>query len=113
MRSYKEDQEDDLSSDFGDAYAEIMNTLRKNLPQVGALNWRLERAYVSWHGKEYTLSAIFTAYDSEIKEIIKIGCSTTGHQLKDGFETSLGKKQPVEYDPYRNEYVSIKIHPAE
>lgn len=108
LSRYKEDQEGDLWSDYGSAYEEIRKAIVNAWPHLDIDKCRFDHAYVKWFGKEYTLSATFTVFDTEIRETVLIGCTTTAIQGKEGFKTSCGQRTAVEYDGWKKEYVPIQ-----
>ncbi|MCU6522009.1 hypothetical protein [Klebsiella quasipneumoniae] len=104
MIVYKSHQEDDIWCEFGSAYELIRRSLDEKFPQIAKSNWSFEKAYVNWYGSTYHVSASFTRYDDELKEVVLVSCSAEGSQNNEEISISCGERVPVEFDSFNREY---------
>ena len=89
MKVYRNDQEDDLWCEYGSAYETIRAILNETYPPLERSEWSLDKAYVSWRGDSYTVSATFTRFDEEVKGVrISIPSAVSRYELN----TIFGKK---------------------
>jgi hypothetical protein len=104
MKVYRNDQEDDLWCEYGSAYESIRAILNETYPPQERSEWSLDKAYVSWRGERYTISAKFTRFDEELKDVVMVGCNAEGSRKSEDINTVCGKPIRVEYDFWKKEY---------
>ncbi|HDR2560611.1 TPA: hypothetical protein QCI09_002410 [Enterobacter ludwigii] len=104
MKVYRNDQEDDLWCEYGSAYETIRAILNETYPPLERSEWSLDKAYVSWRGDSYTVSATFTRFDEEVKDVVMVGCNAEGSRRSEDINTVCGKPIRVEYDFWKKEY---------
>lgn len=105
MKIYRTDEEDDLWCEYGTAYEAIREMLKKSFTEQTKSTWSMDKAYVNWRGQNYSINVIFTRYDEDFKDVVMVGCSAEGGQNREITNVSCGKPKPVEYDPWKNEYI--------
>jgi hypothetical protein len=104
MKVYRNEQEDDLWCEYGSAYESIRAILAKDYPEQKSTAWALEKAYVNWRGDFYTVSATFTRFDEDLKEVVMVSCNAEGNRKSELIKTVCGKPIRVEYDYWKKEY---------
>lgn len=103
-RVYKQSEEDELWSDYGGAYSAIRHCVDKRFPEIGRATWSFYKAYIMPDRQAYTVSAAFTRFDPELKEIVIVSCNAKAHPRKEDIEVSCGERMPVDYDPLTGDY---------
>ncbi|GHD90679.1 hypothetical protein GCM10011445_07110 [Pseudocitrobacter faecalis] len=103
-RVYKQSEEEDLWSDYGDAYSAIRHCVDKRFPEIGRTTWAFHKAYITPDRQAYTVSAAFTRFDSEFEDIVMVSCNAMAHPRKEDIVLSCGERMPVELDPITGDY---------
>ena len=103
-RVYKRNEEDELWTDYGNAYSVILLCLENRYPEMGRVRWGFNKAYITSQGRAYTVSASFTRFDKDLSEISMVSCNAKGHLDKREIESSCGERIPVEFDDISDDY---------
>lgn len=69
-RIYKRSEEDELWCDYGDAFSAICERVEKQHPQVSKTAWGFHKAYITPQSRGYSVNAVFTCFDRELKSIV-------------------------------------------
>lgn len=104
MKIYKNDEEEDLWNEYGSAYGAIWDILKETFAEHTKSKWALDKAYTHWRGNSYTISATFTRFDEELKDVVMVCCNAEGNRKRETINTSYGKLIRVEYDFWKKEY---------
>lgn len=103
-RVYKRNEEDEVWSDYGNAYTAIRYCIENKYPCTEMSSWGFNKAYITPNGSVYTVNASFTRFDTELKELVMVSCQARVNPGEDGMLLSCSERIPIEFDDNSESY---------